>query len=123
MQGIWKEKVGGWDRKGQRRKSCSRKHILKDKVKIIFKLYAYGSYHDEDVYRVERGKEFVYNRPFSFTSYLHSHKIFTNHGNHYLVNSIRHKIRASERNWLAKEDWETERKFVPYEKSIDRLIY
>jgi len=33
MQGLWKEKLSGYDRKGLKRKKITRKHILKDKAK------------------------------------------------------------------------------------------
>lgn len=37
MQGLWKEKVGGWNNKDCKRKKQSRKHTLKDKYNIIQK--------------------------------------------------------------------------------------
>lgn len=37
MQGTWKENLSGYDKKGNKRKKCSRKHTLKDKKYAIHK--------------------------------------------------------------------------------------
>lgn len=50
MQGTWKEKVGGWNHKGQRRKKQSRKHTLKDKAKALLKRYDYYGKNDDTIH-------------------------------------------------------------------------
>lgn len=35
MQGLWKEKLGGWDHKGSKRKKQTRRQSFKDKAKGI----------------------------------------------------------------------------------------
>lgn len=45
MQGLWKTYIGGYTAKGYKRKSVSRKHLLKDKARFIRKT----DYHKKDV--------------------------------------------------------------------------
>ena len=42
MQGVWKENVSGYDRKGNKRKKQNRKHLLKDKAKWHIKHTIYN---------------------------------------------------------------------------------
>ena len=37
MQGLWKENISGWNHKDTRRKRCTRKNILKDKGKAVYR--------------------------------------------------------------------------------------
>jgi len=56
MNGIWKENLSGYDRKGQKRKRTTRKNIIRDKAKALIKHFDYlnvENYIDTDNYRNE----------------------------------------------------------------------
>ena len=56
MQGVWKEKINGWN-KDNKRKKQSRKHTLKDKAKILIRKF-YHQDIDNDSIRRECRKYF-----------------------------------------------------------------
>lgn len=63
MQGIWKEKLGGYDRKGNRRKRHSRKHTLKDKVKPFIKKFKYKDIENDVFHNEANNVEFIKPEP------------------------------------------------------------
>lgn len=118
MKGLWKESLGGWDRKGVKRKAQSRKHTLKDNAKAIYHKFAYSEVGDDAVYNVEKAgdithyneKEFVYNKPFGVyerirflpcsSEYAHDKKAYK---------KIAHKkARRAAKEWIAKENYDGE---------------
>jgi len=42
MKGLWKEKLSGYNHKGEKRKKTKRKHILKDNIKYHIKANTHG---------------------------------------------------------------------------------
>lgn len=54
MTGLWKENIGGWNAKNQKRKKQSRKHTLKDKGKVLIKAFHKGKPVDvREEYEIE----------------------------------------------------------------------
>ena len=57
MQGLWKEKISGYDKKGIRRRKTSRKNTIRDKRVALLKDYHKGR---NKIYRIENPMELVY---------------------------------------------------------------
>lgn len=119
MKGLWKESLGGWDRKCIKRKAQSRKHALKDNAEVIYRKFAYSETKDGGtVYKVEveykadcinhyNKKEFVYNKPFgtferrkffTHTEYKYEKKAFKKIANK--------KERRNVKAWIVKGNYD-----------------
>jgi hypothetical protein len=59
MNGTWKENLGGYDRKGNRRKKHRRKHTLKDKVKPLIKKFHYNDIDNDVIHNDANRFEYV----------------------------------------------------------------
>lgn len=115
MQGLWKTKIGGYNSKSLKRKSCSRKHLLKDKARIVRRLI-----RSKDIsYILNKNIEALYSEIFEVNNIKH----WAMRSSYKDIQTMVHRqIRASIRNWIVKEDWDRERKSVGNEKSIAWII-
>ena len=100
MQGLWKEKLSGWQRKGNKRKKTKRKHIEKEKRKIM-----------------RWSDNFMYGRPIQHW-YINTWFIGSKRIRQDAKKMINGQTRASVRDWINKGDWEKERDTPCYEKSL-----
>ena len=138
MQGRWKEKIGGYDAKGTKRKRHTRKNTLKDKEKVFITKFNFKKI-DNDVIQDESNKyELVGDEydPSGIESKIHIYgKLRVNTYSHKLIFSStkRRKVlkkianrttRAKMKSWLSKKDYEmdTEPKSHGLQKSIARDV-
>jgi hypothetical protein len=59
MNGLWKENLSGYDRKGNKRKKHTRKHTLKDKVKPLIKKFYYKDIDNDVIHNDANRFEYV----------------------------------------------------------------
>lgn len=122
MQGLWKNKLSGYNNKDSRRKRNRRKHFIKDKGAAIVKRIGYGSTKHKNgtflsplVYRDENeGREFLYNKPFYWTDI----RFDKGRRKAYAKKMIDRQVRASVREWISRGDWDKERRTSDYERSF-----
>ena len=116
MQGLWKTKVAGWNHKGVKRKSCLRKHLLKDKARFVRKL-KYFSVENPKV--LDKDSKDIYDEIFTRPN-IKFWKMYSSHID--IRTTVERRVRTSVKNWITKADWDSERK-IPYgERSITYLI-
>lgn len=116
MQGLWKTQLGGYNAKNIKRKSASRKHLLKDKARFIRK----NPYHKKDA-KVILGKdvECLYDEIFESVK-ISRYKMRDKGYKEIMI--VHRRVRASVRTWIVKKDWEAERTYIYGETSVAWLI-
>ena len=116
MQGLWKTKVVGWNHKGVKRKSCLRKHLLKDKARFVRKL----AYFEVET-KIVLGKDSkdIYDEIFTRPS-IKFWKMSSSNKDMRII--VERRVRASVRDWITKGYWDIERKTSYGERSMIWLI-
>jgi len=119
MQGLWKTKIGGWNAKGYKRKSASRKHLLKDKARFIRNL-SYARLDKTKYIVLNKNIDSLYDEIFESRSIPHYR--FCRNSNKEIQTMVYRQIRASIRTWIIKKDWDRERRNIDGERSMAWLI-
>ena len=139
MQGLWKEKLGGWNHKDSKRKKQTRRNSFKDKARGIASRHGSNFNFRFDLNRTKKHRYSCYNIEtndtfsikgiygINFKSARDWYTVYPEtQGLRKRAQKLAHSItRAKLKNWIAKKDYEMNTNVPTHslEKSISYEIH
>lgn len=129
MKGLWKIKLSGFNRKGFKRKSCTKRQAFNDNAKVIYRRF--GSYIETEDKFYENAtyeKVEIRNKEYFRISKIYGLSIDKQHFWNIICplsqgvrkssqNKANRLDRAKLRNWLSKKDYDMEKEIKTHSLS------
>jgi hypothetical protein len=109
MKGLWKNKLSGYNSKGDKRKSQTFKQYVSDNSVYNIR---------NDKYIVDKDIFYLKNKPINKCIVYGKLDDF-NKRRKYEVNRVHRSVRAKVRDYIKKSDWDVEIPYVYGQKSVD----
>ena len=145
MKGLWKNNLGGYNRKGSKRKKQTLSNHIRENARAVYRIYTtekeeephkkfdesimreetqvmWTDYFNDRSYLYSFGHEYIYNTMFKREMDNRISSTFSKTKKEFL-RTVSKSTRASVRQWIFNANWDAERDIPIYEKDISYWLF